>query len=69
MKTVEFWCWWVVDEVTGKRRATRHKMTEPEALERHPGAERVAGTMELRSMPETDEERADLFRPRGPPVG
>lgn len=66
MKTVEFWCWWVVDEVTGKRRATRHKMTEEEALTRCPGATRVEHTLELRQMPETPEESADLFRPRGP---
>ncbi|NUZ07661.1 hypothetical protein [Piscinibacter koreensis] len=31
--------WWITDGVTGKRRLTRYRMTEADALARHPGAE------------------------------
>jgi hypothetical protein len=34
------WRWWITDERTGKRRLTRWHMTEAEALERYPDAER-----------------------------
>lgn len=55
MKQVEYWRWWITDEVSGKRRKTRWRMTEQDATA-HPGAERVAGSLEIRNCPETPEE-------------
>lgn len=42
------WRWWIVDERTGKRRLTKWHMTEADALERHPGAEREPASREER---------------------
>lgn len=55
MRDVEYWRWWVVDEVTGKRRQTRHRMTAAEAAVQHPGSTRVDGTLEVRRVPEPGE--------------
>lgn len=57
-KRTEFWRWEVWSETGPRKRIkTRHLMTEAQALERDPTAVRVPGTMELRNLPETDEER------------
>ena len=53
MKPTEFWIWWITDEITGKRRRTSYRMTRTDALERFPGAEPVAGSMEIRDLPES----------------
>lgn len=44
----------------GKRIKTRHKMTRDQALKRDPTATPVPGTMEMREVPETAEDRASL---------
>jgi len=55
MKQLEYWQWWLVDDVDGAA-GTRHKshwkMTAEEAAD-YPGAMRVEGTLEIRSLPET----------------
>ena len=56
-KPIEYWLWWITDETTGKRRRTAYRMTRHEALSRFPGAEPVFGTMEIRNLPERDEEQ------------
>ena len=56
MRRVEFWLWIITDEVTHKRRKTRYRMPEAEALAQYPDAERVPGSLEVRELPETDEE-------------
>lgn len=55
MKTTEFWLWTITDEVTGRRRRTRWRMTAEQAAG-YPGAERVPGTCEVRDLPETPAE-------------
>lgn len=57
-KPVEFWLWWITDEVTKKRRKTRYRMTERDALAAYPDAEKVEGSCEVRQLPETDNEAA-----------
>lgn len=54
-KKVEYMRWMVVDEVTGKRRPTRHLMDRETALERHPGATPIEGSRELRTVYERGE--------------
>jgi hypothetical protein len=50
---IELWRWWVRDPLTGKRRRTSYGMTEDEARARHPGAEKVEGTKEVRAVDPT----------------
>jgi hypothetical protein len=38
------WRWWITDERTGKRRLTRWHMSEKDALEWYPDAEREPST-------------------------
>ena len=47
--TLELWYWTVTDEITKRRRQTRHRMTEQEAKERH-GADavKVEDSLEIR---------------------
>ena len=59
MRTVNYWNWTDTDEVTGKRRRTRHQMTEDQAKD-WPGAVKVDGTLSVRNCPETDAERGLL---------
>lgn len=67
MKTVEYANWMLLSEVTGKRRASRWKMTREDALARDTGATPCPGTLELRQIPETEAEHAQslyrMFRP------
>lgn len=58
MKRVEYWRWYIMDPVKGKLRATRHVMDEATALSRHPEATKVPLSLEVRELPETDEEKA-----------
>ena len=63
MKPTEFWQWWITDEF-GRRRKTSYRMSRETALERHPDAEPVAGSMEIRNLPETLEEQDAKGVPR-----
>jgi hypothetical protein len=46
---LRLWFWIVTDEVTKRRRQTRYRMTEQDALERHSDdAVKVDGSLELR---------------------
>ena len=44
--------------LSGKVHVTRYGMTEGEAVQRHPNAKRVPGSMEVRVVPETRAETA-----------
>ena len=46
----EFFQWWVRDDLTGKLRRTRHKMTRETAEERHPGCEPYLPSREVRTV-------------------
>jgi hypothetical protein len=50
IKRIELWLWTIRDEVTGKLRVTRHRMTEDDAASIHPGATRVPGSLEWREV-------------------
>lgn len=56
MKQVEFWLWWLRDEVTGKRHKSRWRMKAEDAAH-YPGAERVEGTCQVLMLPENDADR------------
>lgn len=58
MKQVETWTWKMRCETTGKVVRARWKMTAEEALARDPAAERLPGTMEMRTIYEPGEMRA-----------
>lgn len=59
MKQTSFWLWSIPDDrKPGRLRKTTYRMTEADALARHPTAKKVEGSEELRLLPETDEERA-----------
>jgi hypothetical protein len=58
MKTVECW-FWLIPTLTprGERMVrTRYRMDEATALEAQPEAVKAPGTMELRNVPETDDD-------------
>ncbi|MEY5098897.1 MAG: hypothetical protein RJA36_1616 [Pseudomonadota bacterium] len=61
MKQQEYWRWNLMSETHRKVMPTRYHLTEAEALLIDPKAERVPGTMELRTVPETPDE-AERFR-------
>lgn len=52
MKTLELYRWWVTDPESGRRHATRHRMTREDALQVDPCAQVVAGSLELRDVME-----------------
>lgn len=56
MKPTEFWIWKIRDELTGKMRKTRYRMTEETAMERHPEAVKLPGSREVRNLPENEDE-------------
>lgn len=60
MKTIDLWRWYATDPATGRRRATRHVMTEADALATDPGAERVLGSLEQRQVPASADEAIGL---------
>lgn len=70
MRPVEFWQWWITDEVTGKRRKSKWKMSA-ETAAGYPGAERVPGSMEIRQLPESPDEHHMTSSPgkHGPRYG
>ena len=63
MKAVEF-CRWHVrsDTPPFKGSPSVYRMTEAVARSRHPEAVSVEGTMEIRHLDESDDERADSGR-------
>lgn len=67
MKQVEYWLWWITDELNGKRRRSSWRMSEVEALAAYPDAVRVEGTCEVRHLPDTPAERRAALpgRPQG----
>lgn len=59
MKTVEYWYWLIPTPTPRgvKMVRTGYRMDEATALEAHPGAMKVPGTLELRNIPETAQAR------------
>ena len=58
----EFWLWWITDGF-GERRMTTYRMSCQVALVRYPDARRVPGTVEIRYLPDSgDEKPASLER-------
>lgn len=49
MHTITLWRWHITDD-RGRRVATRYRMTEAEALQADPTAERIPGTEETRQV-------------------
>jgi len=49
MEQQEYWRWLMHSDTHHKRVKTRHLMTEADALAQDPTAERVPGSLELRS--------------------
>ncbi|MBY0469275.1 MAG: hypothetical protein K2Q07_09890 [Burkholderiaceae bacterium] len=59
MKPVEYWRWRIPDERRpGRTTVTSWLMSAETALARYPTAERVPGSMEIRQLPESDEDIA-----------
>ena len=56
MIATEFWLWWITDEF-GQRRMTTYRMSREVALLRYPGARAVPGTVEIRKLPDTNDEK------------
>jgi hypothetical protein len=55
-KPTEFNRWYITDERTGKRRRTPYARTREQAAERFPDAEPDLHTLEVRNLPENDDE-------------
>ena len=56
---LHMWLWTITDEVTKRRRQTRHRMTEEIARERHgDDAVKVEGSLEVRCV--TGESTSDF---------
>lgn len=69
MAKLELWRWWVTDPERGVRYATRHRMTEADALALDPTAERVPGTLEVREVADDPETlRASNIHPKPDPT-
>ncbi len=51
----EFFCWWVIDERTGKRRRTTYKLSRAHAALAFPMAEPDPQTREVRDLPSAGE--------------
>ena len=52
----EFLLWWITDEF-GQRRKTTYRMSRQAALFRYPDARAVPGSVEIRNLPDTDDEK------------
>lgn len=50
MNTIELWHWRVTDPVSRCRYVTRYRMTQANALDFDPGAQRVEGSLERRAV-------------------
>ena len=68
MKEVEYFNWRIYDPIRKKTHTTRWKMPREEALKLDPNAVPQLGSREVRKLPETDEERAQMTG-RGPYPG
>lgn len=60
MQTIDLWRWRITDPATGRTYTTRHRMTEAYALSTDPQAQRVAGSLEQRQVPESADEAIGL---------
>ena len=58
---IEFLLWWITDEF-GQRCKTTYRMSRQVALFRYPGARAVPGSVEIRNLPDTDDEKAFSVR-------
>ena len=47
----EMWFWLIQDAFTGKQRVSRRRMSVQDAEARHPGAQRVPGSMIYEDVP------------------
>lgn len=57
MKSTEFWRWTIPHpHRPGKTLQTRHRMTVADARRQYPTATKVPGSLELRELPENDDE-------------
>lgn len=56
MHTITRWRWLVLDPERGIRYATRHHMTQAEALETDPGAERIEASRQVLDVPDGQDE-------------
>jgi hypothetical protein len=59
MKTAHLYRWRYFER--GRTHKTRYVCTWEDICEEHPDAEPIEGTLELRQVPETDEERAAVI--------
>jgi hypothetical protein len=58
LKRIELWRWRHFDPVRKRMVTTRFVLSEADAALQYPeGAEKVAGSLDVRQVPETDEER------------
>jgi hypothetical protein len=58
---IRLWLWTITDELTGKRRQTRYRMTEEQACERFgDDAQKVEGSLEVRTPSEGTNFRGPL---------
>lgn len=63
MKKVEYWYWQLRSEIAPHEvKITQWLITEEEALLIDPNAVHVPGTLVVRELPETDEEKAERHR-------
>lgn len=69
MKQVEFWRWSYADPEDGTLKVTRYRMDRKEAQKRFPGALAVPGSLEMRSLPESADDRNAARRETGSSVG
>ena len=59
MKRLELWRWRYFDPVRKRHVTTRFVLSDADAAVQYPdGATKVEGSLEVRNVPETDEERA-----------
>jgi hypothetical protein len=66
--TIELWLWRVTDPVSGRTYVTRYRMSEANALDFDPAAERVPGSREVRELHESPRAPNAIGRPRPQPV-
>lgn len=58
MHTITRWRWRVLDPERGVRYATRHHLTESDALETDPAAERIEASRQVLQVPDNIDEHA-----------
>lgn len=65
MPTLHLWRWRLTNPVTGKLYTTRYAMSEPDALQMSPDAQKVPGSYERREVPDHPVMHSTTFK--GPP--